>query len=374
MRYAPKDRGATALPRKKPSAGRRMPARGSWMLCAAIGAVAVLYGATRPDTISRVGQLRLLASPSLPTEGGPVAPVWVASAPGRVEPLSGEVRIDALVLGRVAEVLVKVNDRVSRGDLLVRLEDEEAGARLTSAEAQVVMRKRERDGVTVSGPLANRRKAEDNVAATERALAAARRGHDRLSAGRATPSVLAQARETVAEAQRRLEGTRDELARTKANIAKVPGPLDTALTMARAELSAAEALFEKTRIRAPFAGTILQLPVRVGEAVAPSRERPLVVLADISQLRVRADLDERNREKVLVGKSAIVRSESFADPLKGKVAAIAPALVPAQTTSGGRRRPHEGSVVEVLVELADSAQLISGMQVDVFFLASDAGW
>jgi len=112
------------------------------------------------------------------------------------------------------------------------------------------------------------------------------------------------------------------------------------------------------------------LPVRAGETVAPSRERPL---ADISQLRVRADLDERNRGKVFIGQAALVRSESSATPFNGKVAAIAPALVPAQATSGGRRRPHEGSVVEVLVDLDEPTRLMPGMQVDVFFLASDAG-
>jgi HlyD family secretion protein len=356
------------------SPARRTRAVVWWMLCAAIGAGAVLYGATKPNFASWVGQLRPSApSPLLPPEGGPTAPAWVASAPGRVEPLSGEVRIDALILGRVAEVLVNVNDRVDQDDLLVRLEDEEAIARLASVEAQVAMRERERDGVTVTGPLANRRKAEDKVAAAERALAAARRRLDRLSAGHAAPALLAEARESIGEAKRRLERARDELARTKANVAKIPGPLDTALAVARAELSAAEAVFEKTRVRSPFAGTILQLTVRAGEVVAPQRERPLAVLADISQLRVRADLDERNWEKVRVGQLALVRSESFAEPFKGKVIAIAPALGPGQTASGGRRRPQETRVVEVLVEVTDSARLMSGMQVDVFFLASDAG-
>ena len=143
-------------------------------------------------------------------------------------------------------------------------------------------------------------------------------------------------------------------------------------TTARAELSAAEALYEKTRVRAPFAGTILQLPVHVGEVVAPSRERPLVVLGDLSKLRVRADLDERNREKVFVGQSARIHVSGVSETFTGRVSAISPALVPAFSTSGGRRRPLD-SVVEVLVELMNSDRLMPGMQVDVFFLAPDAG-
>jgi HlyD family secretion protein len=347
-----------------------MSARKTWMLLA-IGAAAMLGAAVMPGSASWIGQL-LFASPAPPSEASrPAGPAWVASAPGKVEPVSGEVRIDSLALGRVADVMVKVNDRVGEGDLLVRLDDEEARARLSSTEAQVALRKYERDCVPAKGTAADLRKAEDAVAAAERALAAARRAGDRRSAGGAASPAPGDAREAVAAAQRRLEAAREELARRKQVPVKAPDARDTALTVARAELSAAEALFEKTRVRAPFAGTVLQLPVRVGEIVGPGRERPLVVLADLSRLRVRAELDERHRARVSIGHPALVRAEGFAEPFTGTVAAIAPALVPA--TSGGGRRPQQGSVVEVLVDLADPSQLMPGMQVDVFFLKSDAG-
>jgi hypothetical protein len=95
-----------------------------------------------------------------------------------------------------------------------------------------------------------------------------------------------------------------------------------------------------------------------------------MVLGDVSQLRGRVDLDERYREKVFVGQPVLIRSESSVDSFKGKVTKIAPALVLAQATSGGH---PERSVVEVLVELAGPTRLMSGMQVDVFFLASPSG-
>ena len=65
-----------------------------------------------------------------------------------------------------------------------------------------------------------------------------------------------------------------ELAGLKAANSKARSPSETALTIARAELGAAKAQFEKSRIRAPLAETILHLPVRVGE---PGRSftRPL---------------------------------------------------------------------------------------------------
>lgn len=53
---------------------------------------------------------------------------WVAAAPGRVEPGSGEIRVGSALLGKVAEVPVAINDKVEEGQLLIRLDDEEARA------------------------------------------------------------------------------------------------------------------------------------------------------------------------------------------------------------------------------------------------------
>jgi len=340
------------------------------LLCAAIGAAGVLCGAILLEAARWPGVVRLFASPAPLAEGRRPEPAWVASAPGRVEPVSGEVRIDALVLGRVAEVLVKVGDRVGAGDLIVRLDDDEARPRLAAAEAQALLRKQERDGVPARGAAADLRKAEDAAFDAEQALAAARQKFDRLCQVRAAPAALADARQGVAEAERRLQTAREDLARRKAAV-KAPGARDTLLAAARADVAAAQALFDKTRVRAPFAATILQLPVRAAETASP--QRPLVVLADLSQLRVRAELDERSSAKVFVGQAALIRPESFAEPVDGRVAAIAPALVPAQVTANGRRRSPEGGVIEVLVEMVGPTRLMPGMQVDIYFLKSDAG-
>src|SRR5437868_13669871 len=76
---------------------------------------------------------------------------WATVAPGRVEPVSGEVRIVASVPAVVDEVLVKVGDRVFAGEAMIRLRDDEARARLVAAETQVLMRRRARSDQSVSG-------------------------------------------------------------------------------------------------------------------------------------------------------------------------------------------------------------------------------
>src|ERR1700685_179289 len=70
---------------------------------------------------------------------------WDAGALGRVEPRSREIRVAAVAPGRIASVPVKPNEEVFAGELLVRLDDEEAAARLAVADAQVALHKRARN-------------------------------------------------------------------------------------------------------------------------------------------------------------------------------------------------------------------------------------
>ena len=113
---------------------------------------------------------------------------WAASAPGRVEPSGGEVRIGAQAPGRIAEVLVALNDKVAAGDLLVRLDDDELIGRVNSALAEAAIRKRERDNTDVSGqgpgaPVGRGRGRQRRAAA-----GADPRGGRSPAAGRAAPA------------------------------------------------------------------------------------------------------------------------------------------------------------------------------------------
>ena len=87
---------------------------------------------------------------------------WAAVAPGLVEPRSGEIRIFAPVIGRISEVPVAVNDQVLADEPLVRLDDEEARARVAAQRAEVAMRERERNEKSAR-KAASRRRAEDEI-------------------------------------------------------------------------------------------------------------------------------------------------------------------------------------------------------------------
>jgi HlyD family secretion protein len=59
-------------------------------------------------------------------------------------------------------------------------------------------------------------------------------------------------------------------------------------------LAAAAAAMGKLTIRAPIAGTVLQINAKPGELASPSSAQPLLVIGDVSALRVRAELEERD--------------------------------------------------------------------------------
>ena len=249
----------------------------------------------------------LLAVPSLnaqaqnaPTSDAPADKRWLAVAPGRVEPVSGLIRIAAPVVGVVDEVLAKANDKVFAGQPLVRLRDQEARAQLASVTAQVAMRKRIRNKESASSGAAAQRKAEDAVADAEAAVFQVRSLLDRAvaerRAGRGSDAGVAAARSGLKRAEEYLVEQTDELRRIAPD-APLPTVAEGQLKITRSELSASRAGLEKLTIRAPIDGTILQIKARPGEVVSPSTP-PLVELGDTSALRVRAEVDERDIEKI----------------------------------------------------------------------------
>jgi HlyD family secretion protein len=315
---------------------------------------------------------------SEPAKAANSKPEWAASAPGRVEPSSGEVRIGVQVPGRVAEVLVAANDKVAAGDLLVRLEDDDLLPRVYAAATEAAVRKRERDSADAVGkPAQDRRAAEDNLATAERQLVQARDDQDRISkqrrGGSGTDADVDKARETIDKARERLAQARDGLRKALA-AEGLPPPTrpEAALTAARAELSLAEAALEKTRVRAVSAGTVLQVSSKAGETVAPSPEASLLVMGNLASLRVRAEFEERDLGKVRVGQAAVMRSDAFpGKDFEGKVTFLAQSLGPSRLGQRGPRKPTDVDVLEVLIELGGKLPLLPGMRVDVF-LRNDA--
>jgi len=339
-------------------------------------AVALLITPNNPIQI-RIGSPSTTPAPAAaPTAATQLA--WIAAAPGRVEPRSGQIRIGTGVAGKVDRIAVIMNDRVADGEVLVRLEDKEARARLASAEAQAALSKRERDNPPAGAPKETSsrdsiNRAEDAVFTAERNVMSARfELDDAIAADRKTPGnqALAGARRRHGDAVDRLRQEQSALASAISRAGSVaPTRLEAALIAARSEVTLAETLLDKTRIRAPIAGKVLQINAKVGELVAPTPELPLVVVGDMTIVRVRAEVDEPDVAKIKLGQRVSVKNNAYPGrEFEGKVAEIAPSLALPRMGSRGARRTTDVEVMEVLIDLDSSAPLLPGMRVDAFFM------
>jgi HlyD family secretion protein len=299
--------------------------------------------------------------------------LWQAVAPGRVEPQSGEIKITAPVTGRIGEVLVKVNDKVFAGEPLIRLEDGETQARLLAAQAQVALRTRARNDQRSSSRSGSRRQAEDAIAESEQAVFDAWSALDKTVAAKTgekgSDAEIEAARARLTRAQDHLKQQKVDLRRLEIEFGvPLPNQTEGQLTVARAELLGVQAAVEKLTIRAPIAGTVLQVNAKAGELATPSAAQPLLSLGDISAMRVRAELDERDFGRIKVGQPVLVRSAAFRErEFAGKVLSIAPIVQSSRINSRDQRNLTDVSVTEVVVDLAEPGPLTVGMKVDVYF-------
>ena len=297
---------------------------------------------------------------------------WLAVAPGLVEPQSGQIKITAAAIGPISRVLVHTNDKVLPGQLLVNLDDQDALARVETSRAEVAMRRRQRND-QAAGKAADRRKAEDAVADAETAVVAARDAFDDAAVasydGKGSAADITKAHTALTSAEDSLSQKRAALRKLEAQSGTpLPTENEGSLNVARSNLWAAEVELEKLRIRAPIGGTVLQVNARLGELASPSSPDPLVVVGDLSALRVRAELDERDIGEVKVSQPVVVRADAFPGrDFHGKVTSIAPIVQAGRINSPNSRNLTDFDVTQVRIDLTDPGPLLVGMKVDVYF-------
>jgi HlyD family secretion protein len=353
------------------------------LVLAAVAAIGVAYFVPRYVTarssdVAKIGTA--VAADTAPTGNTAKAgsetvanrTLWAASAPGRVEPVGGEVRVSSQIPGRIGDVMVAINDKVVAGDLLVRLEDADYEIRVNATEAEASTRRKDRDAETARGLAQDRRVAEDAVATAERLLANNRAEFDRWlrarRTGQATDAQVADVRTTVTAARDQLEAARVALRKLATTGTALPAQsrLEAALAAARAEVSLSESTLEKAHIRAPKTGTVLQVYAVAGESVQPSPEQVLVTIGDVTSLRVRAEIEERDIGKVRIGQLAVVRSDAYPGrDFDGVVSSMSQSLGAGRLNQKAPRKLSDVDVLEIVVDLPGQTPLIPGMRVDV---------
>ena len=348
-----------------------MNVRRNLVMLSGVGVLTLLVAARTP-AMFRVGDVPVGSEEAGEASAGGT-PVAAVASPGRVEPRSEEIRVGTEITGKVRSLVVGEWQQVQKGDVLVALENAEYVARLASARAVTAERE----------------------AALQRVVAGAR-DQERLEATAATDEARTVLENKKAEWTRRkglFEGgviAREEFersehdffaadARLRAAVQRQALLMDPArpedvsraradLDMAVSAVAEAESVLAKTLIRSPIAGVVLRTHVRAGETVAPSPELPLVTVADMSSLRVRAEVDEADIGRVYPRQRSWVTAAAYGDQrFFGNVVSIAPILGRKKLTRDEPTERIDTKVLEVLVELDANQQLPIGLRVDTFF-------
>jgi RND family efflux transporter MFP subunit len=265
-----------------------------------------------------------VADPSQPPErlGAVVAAVGV------VEPNSEVIAVATELPGVVREVLARPGDTVEAGAPLFRLDSRSLDAQIAAARASVA------------------------VAQVEARDAAARLG------------LYTQAGDTPAISTDERDRARFAADRAQASLA-----------LARADLNRLETERARLTVRAPIAGEILAVNIRVGEyAAAGPLEDPLIAMGDTSPLHVRVQIDEEDAARVAMGAAA-------EGSLRGAGAAIAPLTfvrfepqaVPKQNLNGGAERVDTRVVEAIYAMERGTLPAFVGQQMDVYVQAAPFG-
>lgn len=238
--------------------------------------------------------------------------------------------IGAALLGTVAAVEVKEGERVTRGQVLVRLEDDEARAAVERAEAALAqIAARKADLQKRRGPT-----ARELLAQARAALAQAEADFARDTSLHAD-GVLPEADLARARTALELAKSRRRAAEIDARAARADGPEDLALdaeeAQAQATLEGARARLVQHTLSAPVDGLVLAREVEPGGVVQPGAT--LIDLAEAGDDRLVIEPDERNLRVLAVGQPALASADAFPDrTFDARVAWIASAVDPRRGT------------------------------------------
>lgn len=206
----------------------------------------------------------------------------VVTATGNLRP-TNQVEVGSEVSGRIDAVLVDVNDRVTRGQVLARINTDVIDDQITQQRANLS---------------ATRAQVEQARATLEVDAAQLERLREvyRLSNGR----VPSQQELVIAEgAVRRGQAT---VAAAQANVTSAQASLATALTNR-----------DRATIRSPVSGVVLVRQIEPGQTVVASFDTPtLFVLAeDLAVMQLRVKVDEADVGQVEAGQSATFTVDAY---------------------------------------------------------------
>ena len=224
------------------------------------------------------------------------------STNGRVEPIE-VYQAHAPAPGIIAKLYVEVGQKVKRGDLLLKMDDSDAVARVATARSALSTAEASAHDQAQGGSQEERISISGDL---NRAQMQKRQAEKDLVALQQLQQKGAASAGEVAAAQERLDAANSSLAnvqqrQTQRYSATDKSRVQAQLSDARAAVAAAESSYAGVVIRAPFGGTVYSIPVSTYDFVPAGED--LMDVADLNRIQVRAYFDEPEIGKLAVGQA-----------------------------------------------------------------------
>jgi len=371
--------------------------KGGWLtiaLAVVLGGGSLAWGILSLDRWQAGGRSTVATSSAMPA----VDAVGVGAL-GRLEPGTEVVRVAApstLGMSRVAELRVAEGDTVTAGQVLAKLDGaDRTEAEIARAIALVALRQAELQRVRAGV------KPED-IAARQALIQVRQASQARLQGELALAQADLARYETLAQngavSSTTLDGFRLRVVSLQGQIAQAAADVSAAekeaqslatvrpedvaiaeaqLTSARAELARAEVERQYTEVRAPFAGQIVEVLAKPGEAVSSNG---LVTLADTQNMYAIAEVAEEDLGRVRVGQRAIVENVNpnrpvFAGTLTGTVERIGLQIAKNDVIGTDPATRTDVRVVEVRIQLdrSEPVAALTNLQVRIRIQTDGSG-
>ncbi|MEN1728982.1 MAG: efflux RND transporter periplasmic adaptor subunit, partial [Pseudomonadota bacterium] len=219
----------------------------------------------------------------------------IVSAVGSVRALNN-VEVGSQLSGQIDQLIADFNTPVQAGDLLARIDPQTFERRVQEAEANLAV---SRANITIQE--AGIRKAEVNLRNAGREF---ERQQSLVERGLISDSELDQADLAYRSAEADLEIAQAQKRNAEATVLQ----REAALESARIDL-------ERTEIRSPIDGVVIERAIDLGQTVAASLQAPLLfsIAQDLSEIQIEASVDEADIGSVLEGAEASFTVDAFPD-------------------------------------------------------------
>lgn len=302
---------------------------GAVVLVLLLGAAGMAYRWLAPDVV----QVEVVHAV---TEGSDL-PGVVLTASGYIV-AHHKINVNSKVTGRVAWIGVEKGDKVTEGQVLVRLEDDEFRAQVEQAKGAVENAKAWLLELENGSRPEEIQQAQHNLNEARATLANDKITLDRtrelVAKGVLSKQLLDDA-SAKCEADQQRVNSLEQLCRLvqigprPEEIARAKGTLQ----QAQGQLAFAQSQLEATLIRAPISGTILERTAEKGELItaqfASAAEGgpvgSVVALADLNDLQVELDIAQDDFAKLGPKQKGIVTTDAYPDrKYEGSIAEISP--------------------------------------------------